>query len=133
MLRERCKSGMRCRAIGVAIVLGLGVPTAAQAGCWATVQLSSVPGEVRAGHTWRVDLTVKQHGTRLLPDARPRVNVRTPDGLTRVVPARKTARVGVYRADVVFASPGRWTYTIFDGFVPSCGRVHTFPAVQVRP
>jgi len=124
---------MRCHAIVVALVLGLAAPTAAQAGCWATVQLSSVPDEVRAGYTWRLDLTVKQHGTRLLPDARPRVELRTPAGLKRVVPARKTSRVGVYRADIVFPSPGRWSYTIFDGFVPSCGRVHTFPAVHVRP
>jgi hypothetical protein len=124
---------MRSRVLLVAVFLGLVLPAAAQAGCWATVQLSSVPDDVRAGDVWQVDLTVKQHGRRLLPDAKPRVTLRAPDGRTRVVPARKTTRVGVYRARVVFADPGRWSYTIFDGFVPHCGRVHTYPAVQVRP
>jgi hypothetical protein len=117
----------------IAVAVGLVAPGAAQAGCWATVTLSSVPGELRAGDTWAVDLTVKQHGRRPLPDAKPTITVRSAGGAARVVPARKTSRVGVYRASVSFPRAGRWTYAIYDGFVPHCGRTHTYPAVQVRP
>jgi hypothetical protein len=118
--------------VGVVVVV-LALPAVARGGCWATVQLSSAPNGLRAGDVWRVDLTVKQHGRTLLRDARPTVTVRAPGGGTRVVAARKTTRVGVYRAAVVFPRAGRWSYTIFDGFVPSCGREHSYPPLTIRP
>jgi hypothetical protein len=114
--------------LAVALVL----PGLARGGCWATVGLSSLPEGVRAGEAWRVELTVKQHGRTLLSDAKPTVTLRGPDGAVRVVAARRTARLGVYRAEVVFPRAGRWSYTIFDGFVPHCGRSHSYPAVLVR-
>jgi hypothetical protein len=123
---------MRPRVLILAIAVLLAAPAAAEAGCWATVKLSSVPTDTRAGTPWKVDITVKQHGVRLLKNAKPTVTIADADGSETVFRARKTGRLGVYRASVVFPAPGRWSYTIFDGFVPSCGQNHTFPLVTVR-
>lgn len=102
-------------------------------GCWATVGLSSLPKGLHAGDAWSVRITVKQHGFRPLADARPRVTITSAAGRKTVVRAVRTARTGVYRARVVFPSAGRWTYTVYDGFEPHCGREHTFAPVTVLP
>ncbi len=36
---------------------------------------------------------------------------------------------GVYRAEVVFPTAGRWTYQVDDGFIS--GQPHSFPAVDI--
>ena len=41
--------------------------------------------------------------------------------------ARATARVGVYRARVVFPRAGMWSWVIWDGF----SRTHTYKQVKV--
>jgi hypothetical protein len=124
---------MKRLALTVAAAGALALPAAAHAGCWATVGLTPRPDGVHAGKAWHVKLTVKQHGRTLLADAKPTVTIADPEGAKTVVRARKTPRKGVYAARVVFPAAGVWTLTVFDGFVPSCGRDHTFSPVTVLP
>jgi len=115
-----------------AAVFGLGAVPSADAGGWATVQLSSTPDGARAGTPWIVNLTVLQHGRTLLAHVSPTVTIRR--GAKAVVfHTRATARVGVYRARVVFPSAGTWRYEVWDGFTEYGGaQTHTFAPVKVR-
>jgi hypothetical protein len=96
-------------------------------GGFATVGLSSTPSGFDAGRPWRVDITILQHGRTPLTDLRPSVVIRS--GQTeRTISARETGKPGVYRAEVVFPRPGRWSYAVRDGFVPT---LHTFAPVRI--
>jgi len=112
----------------VAVAAVVAAP-AAQAGCWATVKLSSMPD---GGRVWNVRVTPLQHGRTALPNAKPRIEIRLAGGAWRVFAARPTPRSGVFRAAVVFPAAGTWQLRIWDGFEPSCARYHTYPAVVVR-
>ena len=122
---------MKPIAFSLTAVATLTLAATAQAGCWATVGLSSLPNGLGAGDQWNVAITVKQHGRTLLANAKPTVTITSTAGKKTVVRAQKTARKGVYRARVVFPTAGDWRYTIFDGFVPSCGSEHTYPKVTI--
>jgi hypothetical protein len=111
-------------AVGLLLVF---VP-AAHAGGWATVSLSSTPAGVQPGKTWTVDMTVLQHGRTPLPDLQPVVTIRNGDA-TKDFAAKPTGKTGVYRAEVVFPTAGRWSYQIDDGFISQLP--HTYPAVQI--
>ncbi len=114
-------------------VAGLALAGAAQAGCMATVGLSSLPkANHAAGQPWIVTIRVLQHGVRPMPDATPEVRVRNAAGKLFVFKARKTAKVGSYRARVVFPKAGRYALGVYDGFPFSdCARVHTFKSILI--
>jgi hypothetical protein len=101
---------------------------AAHAGGWATVSLSSTPTGVQPGKTWLVDMTVLQHGRTPLPGLEPVVTIRSGERIKDFA-AKPTGKPGVYRAEVVFPTAGRWTYEIDDGFISQMP--HTYPAVQI--
>ena len=111
----------------VLLVIGLVMPAAAGAGGWATAGLSSTPEGVAPGQTWKVDITVLQHGRTPLDGLQPSVVIRSGD-TTREFAAAPTGKSGVYRAAVVFPTAGRWDYEVLDGFID---QPHTFPAVQI--
>ena len=46
---------------------------------------------------------------------------------------RSTPAVGSYRFRVVFPTAGRWSLTVYDGFVPNCAQEHTFRPVTIAP
>jgi hypothetical protein len=121
----RCIRGMRLGTLVVLLVLLL--PASATAGGWATVGVDSLPDGVHAGEPWRVEVTVLQHGRTPLAGVHPRV-IATRGLEQQVFPARVTDRIGVYGAEVVFATAGEWEYQVDDGF----GQTHTFPPVRVR-
>ena len=111
----------------------LALAGAAQAGCMATVGLSTTP---KAGHPagvpWIVTIRVLQHGRTPMPDATPEVRIRRATGRLLTFKATTLARVGSYRARVVFPRAGRYTLTVYDGFpVTECAQVHTFPSVVI--
>ena len=115
------------------LVAGLTLAGVAQAGCMATVGLDSLP---KAGHPagkpWVVTIRVLQHGRTPMPDAKPEVRIRNAAGKLFVFKARKTARIGSYRASVVFPKAGRYSLGVYDGFpVKDCARVHTFKPVVI--
>jgi hypothetical protein len=108
--------------------LTLAVAPTANAGCWATVRLSSMPH----ARVWNVDVTPLQHGRTLLPDAKPRIEVRTRTGSWRSFAARPTAKRGVFHARVVFPTAGTWRFRVWDGFEPACARYHTYAPVTLK-
>jgi hypothetical protein len=114
-------------------VAALGLAGAAQAGCMATVGLSSFPkADLAAGQPWVVTIRVLQHGRRPMPDARPEVRIRNAAGTLFVFKGKQTATVGSYRARVVFPAAGRYSLRVYDGFpTPQCARVHTFKDVVI--
>jgi hypothetical protein len=107
---------------------------AGQTGCWATVGLSSLPKPgLQAGEPWVVTIRVLQHGRTPLAGAKPEVRIRNKAGKLIVYKARALARVGSYRARVVFPAAGRWSLSVYDGFLPYCASVHTFKSVLIVP
>src|SRR6476469_2967994 len=108
------------RRVLLAVSLLLLFAPAAHAGGWATVSLSSTP----TVKDWTVDLTVLQHGRTPLEDLQPAVTMRSGDTI-KDFRAKPTGKPGVYRANVVFPTTGRWTYEIDDGFVSQIP--HTYP------
>jgi len=115
------------------VVAALGVTAAANAGCMATVGLSSTPKPgLAAGKPWFVTIRVLQHGVRPMPDAKPEVRIRNAAGKLFTFKAKKSLIVGSYRARVVFPKAGRYTLGVYDGFpVAECARVHTFKPVVI--
>ena len=115
------------------VVAALAVTAAANAGCMATVGLSSTPKPgLAAGKPWVVTIRVLQHGVRPMPDAKPEVRIRNAAGKLFTFKARKTDVVGSYRARVVFPMAGRYSLGVYDGFpVAECARVHTFKPVLI--
>ena len=102
------------------------VPSA-QAGCWATVKLSSMP----TGLVWNVKVTPLQHGRTLLAAAKPRIEIRRANSAWRSFAARPTSQRGVFRARVVFPAAGTWRFRVWDGFEPNCARYHTYATVTL--
>jgi hypothetical protein len=111
-----------------ALAAALIAPATSMGGGWATVGLSSLPDGARPGEAWVVDLTVLQHGRTPLDGVEPRVLLEAPKGgQDRAFAARPTQRPGVYRARVVFASKGEWTYSVDDDF----SQVHELGSVRI--
>lgn len=110
------------------VVAALAFAPTAQAGCWATVKLSSMPSGTS---TWTVRVTPLQHGRTMLVDAKPRVEIRTGTDKWIVFRARPTKTAGTYLARVVFPTAGRWQIRVWDGFEPHCARYHTYRAVTI--
>jgi hypothetical protein len=119
---------MKKLLVVVIALLGVGVAPAAQAGCWATVKLSSLPH----GLVWNVNVTPLQHGRTSLPDAKPRIEIKKGSAPWQVFAAKRTTKSGVFRARVVFPTAGTWRFRVWDGFEPTCARYHTYAPVTVR-
>ena len=115
------------------VVAAFALAGVAQAGCMATVGLSSMP---KAGHAagqpWVVTIRVLQHGRTPMPDAKPEVRIANAAGKQFVFKAKPTARTGSYRARVVFPAAGRYSLGVYDGFpVKECARVQTFNSTMI--
>jgi hypothetical protein len=119
--------------LAASAVAALALAGVAQAGCMATVGLSSMPKPgLAAGTPWVVTIRVLQHGRTPMADAKPEVRIRNAAGRLFVFKGRPTATVGSYRARVVFPRAGRYALRVYDGFpVAECARVHTFRSVVI--
>ena len=120
-------------ALAASIAAALALAGVAQAGCMATVGLSSMPKPgLAAGEPWVVTIRVLQHGRTPMADAKPEVRIRNAAGKLFVFKGRPTATVGSYRARVVFPKAGRYSLRVYDGFpYAACARVHTFKSVVI--
>jgi hypothetical protein len=120
---------MRRIALALVAAAALAAPATAAAGGFATVGLSSLPGEdLRGGDRWSPELTVLQHGRTPLDGIQPRLTIQnTTTGATETFEARPTGEPGRYVVDVRFPSAGAWAYEIDDGFTG----IHTFAPVTV--
>ena len=116
------------------VAAAFALPSVANAGCMATVGLSSMPkAGLQAGQPWVVTIRVLQHGVRPMPDAKPEVRIRNAAGELFRFRAKKTAVVGSYRARVVFPAAGLYKLAVYDGFPHSaCARVHSFKSVLIE-
>jgi hypothetical protein len=112
----------------LALAFALLAPATAGAGGFATAGVSSTPEGVAPGEPWKVDITLLQHGRTPLEGVTPRVQISSGDA-TREFAAKPTGKPGVYRAEVVFPSAGRWDYLVLDGFNDQMP--HRFPAVRI--
>jgi hypothetical protein len=124
---------MKKLMLTLALAAALLAPGVAQAGCMATVGLSSLPKPgLAAGKPWVVTIRVLQHGVRPMPDAKPEIRIRNAVGKLFTFKGQRTATVGSYRARVVFPKAGRYSLGVYDGFpVAECARVHTFKSVLI--
>ena len=102
--------------------------SASEAGCWATVKLSSMP----SSRVWNVDVTPLQHGRTSLPNAKPRIEIRNGSSAWTVFRAKPTAKRGVFHARVVFPAAGTWRFRVWDGFEPTCARFHAYAPVKLK-
>ena len=124
---------MKKLLVSLALGAALLAPGVAQAGCMATVGLSSMPKPgLAAGKPWVVTIRVLQHGRTPMSDATPEIRIRNAAGKLFTFKGRPTATVGSYRARVVFPKAGRYSLGVYDGFpVSECARVHTFKSVLI--
>lgn len=113
----------------IACCLALLLAGTVAAGGFATVGIANPPTRLEAGDTWPARIEILQHGITPMDGLRPSLIVKDGGGRERRFPARPAGKPGLYRADVVFPSAGRFDYRVDDGFT---NRVpHTFPAVEV--
>jgi len=124
---------MKKLMVSLALGAALLAPGVAQAGCMATVGLSSMPKPgLAAGKPWVVTIRVLQHGRTPMSDATPEIRIRNAAGKLFTFKGRPTATVASYRARVVFPRAGRYSLRVYDGFpVSECARVHTFKSVLI--
>ena len=124
---------MKKLIVSLALGAALLAPGVAQAGCMATVGLSSMPKPgLAAGKPWVVTIRVLQHGRTPMSDATPEIRIRNAAGKLFTFKGRPTATVGSYRARVVFPKAGQYSLRVYDGFpVSECARVHTFKSVLI--
>jgi hypothetical protein len=129
---------MRSAVLFTVALTALVLAADATAGCFATAGLTVPPAAVGPGDTWTAQITVKQHGVRPIPDAKPTLTIQGEDGARKTFAARPTSKVGVYAASVVFPAAGRWSIAANDGFVGGekgqtwdCSTTHTFGSVTI--
>ena len=125
---------MKKSILFLVVAAAFALPGAAQAGCMATVGLSSMPkAGHQAGQPWVVTIRVLQHGRTPMPDAKPEVRIRNAAGKLIRFKAKKTSVVGSYRARVVFPAAGLYKLGVYDGFpYAECARVHNFKSVLIE-
>lgn len=110
----------------LALTVLLLVPATASAGGWTTVGLDQPPSGVQAGGHWNATLTILQHGRTPLDGEKPVLTI-TNGTTSKDFPATPGGKTGVYRADVVFPSDGRWRVAVDHGW----GVTHRFAPVEV--
>ena len=111
-------------ALALALVLLTALASPALAGGWAVATLDSAPAVFRAGESYPIGFTIRQHGVTPVRAEQfgGEVAVRIRSDLTGspiVFPARTDGPVGHYVADVRFPREGAWSWEILQGrFAP---------------
>lgn len=98
--------------VGGAVLL-LALP--ALAGGWAVTTFDQLPSEFRAGQTYTLGYTVRQHGQTPIEVKGTEVVARSEDGTTLRFPGRPEGAVGHHVVEVSFPEPGRWTWEVVQG------------------
>lgn len=107
---------MRYLIVLSALALALVAAAPAAAGGWATVGFAPLPDGTEAGGPWNPEITILQHGQTPLDGLSPTVTISEDGGALHQVAATSTGESGVYEADVVFPTAGRWSIVIDSGF-----------------
>ena len=132
MVTHRASRTARRLALLALAAAPLALAAPAQAGCFATATLSPAPtvGQMAAGTPWHGEITVRQHGTRLVGDATPAMILRG-ETETRAM-AQPTDRLGVYAVEITPPAAGTFAVALEDGFErPMCSSVHELGNVDV--
>jgi hypothetical protein len=122
--------------LAVAVVAVAALTTAASAGGWATVGLSSLPPSgLEPNQAWPVDITVLQHGQTPVAGLAPIVRVRDDGGnVVGTFRGSLTDTQGISHAVVRFPGEGTYSYEVFDAFTLYGGaQTHTFKPVEIGP
>ena len=127
---------MRTFLSALVALAALAVAGAASAGGWATVGISPQPPDT-AKTPWNVDVRVLRHGRTPVDTARPTITIRNEStGRTLTFRAVAAGKAGMYRARVVFPSPGRWSYEVDNGLAATgygSSQTQTYKPVDVGP
>jgi hypothetical protein len=116
-------------ALALGIVATLALAGAALAKNGGGVELSSTPYGTPPGGTWSTGLTLIEVNGRLPADAKPTMRVTNLDtGAQKTYAAKPTGTAGRYTLDVVFPTPGRYSYYVSDGVTD---RQYEFPPVRI--
>jgi hypothetical protein len=91
------------------------------------VQLLGTATSAKQGRAWNVTISVKVDG-KLVPGKTPAVRIISPTGRVVTVSSHATARLGIYRADVVFPRAGTWRVVVIDR---ESGRAYEFGRMRV--
>lgn len=130
------------KKLGVLLVLVvlMALAPAVLAGGWATVTLDEPPGEIHAGQTWSVGLTVLQHGVtpvHNLGEGFPveptfvATNAATGERIEAV--ARPAEEIGRFTLEVTFPSDGEWEWTIFPAPLAGDDRLESLTVLPPLP
>jgi hypothetical protein len=126
---------MKRLIVGLPLALSISLFAAQATLAWpddTQASLSTRPAGISAGGTWTVDISFVSEGHILRVDSlQPSVvieNVAT--GERRTFQSEATAQSGVWRANVVFPSEGRWTYSVVVGI---SGITFDYPPVRIGP
>jgi YtkA-like len=112
----------------LAATIVLATAGTAAAGGWATVGFTPLPDGTSAGGTWNPTITIKQHGVTPLEGLHPTVTIdEVETGASEQYTAVATSEPGIYEADVLFPTEGRWRVTIDSTFGDSRVTYGPFP------
>ncbi len=109
---------LKCLGVsgGLAAVALLALAMPALAGGWAVTSLDALPSEFRAGQTYRLGYTIRQHGVTPFTGARTRILTEVPaTGETTAFAGAPEGAPGHYVAEVRFPSAGMWTWHVEQG------------------
>lgn len=109
----------------------------AVAGGWAVTTFDALPeGGFRAGETYRLGYTIRQHGDKPFGGAKTEIRIQSGKGGEYIgFQARPDGPVGHYVADVRFPIAGDWTWEVTQEPFPSqkLGTVTALPPLQSSP
>lgn len=125
---------MRVAVATVLFTLALGAP--ALAGGWAVTTLDELPPDIRAGQTYAIGYTIRQHGVTPINvegmGGTTEIMASSPDNAkTLTYPGVQSGATGHYVAQVAFPYEGRWTWQVTQGpfQAQSLGAITVAPAV----
>lgn len=116
----------------VLLTLALGAP--AIAGGWAATTLDEVPPDMRAGDTYQIGYTIRQHGVTPVNveqlGGTTEIRLTSPDGAkTLSYTGVREGATGHYIAKIMFPYEGAWTWSVTQGPFDA----HPLGTVKVLP
>ena len=118
---------MTRKILALALLASLALSSAALAGGHATIKVSELPKNFRAGETVAVNFAVHNAVGGEMNDLTPTV-IASLGKRQVVVPAKSLKKDGAYTADVKFPSAGSWTLTVDSKY---CGNTNVMRGVMV--
>lgn len=118
---------MTRKILALALLASLALSSAALAGGHATIKVSELPRNFRAGEAVTVNFTIHNAVGGEMNDLTPTV-IASLGKRQVVVPAKSLKKDGAYTADVKFPSAGSWTLTVDSKY---CGNTNVTRGLMV--